>query len=125
MSELQTIFGGREIEIRLADGTTDKVKVRQLPIRLLGQYADLHTDEPALVELLVGKPDGFADNLAIESYEEIIAVGKELNDGPFERWVNRQAAAVKNTLRTLEIITSASAKSAQPSAPAVDTPPKV
>jgi len=48
---LATVLGGIGVEITLRSGVKEKVNVRQLPIRLLKDWADLQGDEASLAEL--------------------------------------------------------------------------
>ncbi len=79
------------VPIVLMDGTKSEVKVRQLPIRQLATYDTKQADEPALVEFLCGKDEGWADLLTHESYEAVVTTGVEINRGPFERYIARLA----------------------------------
>jgi len=56
-SELQIINGGIEIDAVKIDGGSERVKVRQLPIALLGEWSKSQGDEAHLVELLCDKLD--------------------------------------------------------------------
>ena len=51
MDTTTILAGGRLLTVTFMDGTTKEVKVRQLPIRLLGLFDAKQADEAALVEL--------------------------------------------------------------------------
>ena len=91
-SKTETLLGGRMMVAAYVDGTTETVKVRQLPIRLLPQYLAAIDDEPKLVELLCDKPAGWSDNLRLESHEAILAAGEELNSESFFAWLRRRVS---------------------------------
>ncbi len=58
-TELQVLNGGIEIEVVKIDGSAEKVKVRQLPISLIGEWGRNQgaENEAYLVELLCDKVD--------------------------------------------------------------------
>ncbi|RME73424.1 MAG: hypothetical protein D6781_00410 [Verrucomicrobia bacterium] len=89
------VTGGRELTARHADGSTEVVHVRLLPVRLLGKYQQLAVDEAASVELFCDRPQGWADTLAEESFIEILSVGEELNLDPLSRYLARQTARMQ------------------------------
>ena len=69
--------------------TAETVFVRQLPIRLFPQLRAALQDEGKMIELYCDKPAGWADGLTVESHEELIAKGDEINRDFFSRWVER------------------------------------
>jgi hypothetical protein len=56
-TELQVINGGIEIDAVKIDASSERVKVRQLPISLLGEWGRSQGDEAYLIELLCDKLD--------------------------------------------------------------------
>jgi hypothetical protein len=54
---LAAVNGSIEFTVTKRDGTNEKVRIQQLPIRLLGDWARLIDDEAALVELYCDKID--------------------------------------------------------------------
>ena len=66
------------------------VWIRQLSFRQLERYQQIQHDESACVELFCGKESGWADTLAIESFEAVYGKGVEINRDPFERYKKRQ-----------------------------------
>lgn len=51
------ILGGVVIEAKFRDGSTDEVKVRQLPIECMSEFAILEADQAGLVELYCDRQD--------------------------------------------------------------------
>ncbi len=86
----ETLFGGAELEVNLVAGGTEKVFVRQIPVRLMSQMLANLEDENRLVELFCDKPDGWSDSLAVESFEKVVLEGERLNSDFFSRWVHRR-----------------------------------
>lgn len=75
MNAIQTLFGGIGIEVTKRDGTTEKVTVRQLPIRLYERYLSVMDDEATVVELLCGK-----ESAQTEETESVITAFLSLSD---------------------------------------------
>jgi hypothetical protein len=86
----ETLFGGAEIEVHLVAGGTEKVFVRQIPVRLMPQMLANLEDENRLVELFCDKPDGWSDSITPESFEKVVFEGERLNADFFSRWVHRR-----------------------------------
>lgn len=86
----ETLFGGLELDATLISGQTEKVFVRQIPIRQMPQMLTALEDENRLVELFCDKPEGWSDTLAVESFEKIVTEGERLNADFFSRWVQRR-----------------------------------
>src|SRR5688572_7418519 len=87
-SPLATLLGGVEIEVKKLDGSTEKVRVRQLPVKLYPQYLQSMQDEPKMIELLCDKPEGWSDGLALAEFGRISEAGEELNRDFFD-WFKR------------------------------------
>lgn len=87
---IATLTGGRQMTARFANGTSEAVTLRQVPIRLMPAYLATMDDEPALLELVADKPKGWADGLTIESHEELIAASEALNSDTFFAWLRRR-----------------------------------
>lgn len=87
---METLLGGRDLTITRLDGSTETVKVRQLPIRRFEALRATLADEPARVALYTGQPPPWADLLTPESFEAIIVEGDRLNADFFGRWLQRQ-----------------------------------
>lgn len=91
-TKMATLLGGLEITVNKLDGTTEKVKVRQLPVRLLQAYLLKMDDEAASIELFCDKPEGWADGLTLESCTAVITEGERLNGETFFAWLQRRVA---------------------------------
>jgi hypothetical protein len=56
-NELEILNGGVEITVVKIDGSQEQVKVRQLPISLMGEWGRCQGDEAHLIELLCDRLD--------------------------------------------------------------------
>ena len=88
--EFEIINGGVELEVELHDNTKAVVKVRQLPLRRLGDYHRARADEGALLELLTDKPADWGDSLKAPWDEKIVELGYELNEKRYFNWAKRR-----------------------------------
>ncbi|MCL4179172.1 MAG: hypothetical protein KJ072_15700 [Verrucomicrobia bacterium] len=86
----ETLFGGAELEVNLVAGGTEKVFVRQFPIRLMPQMLTYLENESRLVELFCDKPEGWSDSITVESFERVVQEGERLNTDFFIRWFHRR-----------------------------------
>ncbi len=115
---MNTLTGKKQITVTLepVDGVAKEpfpVEVRQIPIRDYDQGFQCFNDEIALVAFLVGMPRTWALALTPESYEEILAVGTEVNQRGFFAFCRRRieadlqmkmrAAVHRETMRELEM----------------------
>lgn len=91
-AKMTTLLGGSEMTVQKLDGTTETVKVRQLPVRLLQTYLTKLDDEAGMVELFCNKAEGWADELTLESYTAILEKGESLNAESFFAWLQRRVA---------------------------------
>jgi len=89
---MATLLGGVDLTVKKLDGTTEAVKVRQLPVRLLQTYLLKLDDEAAAVELFCDKPEGWSDTLTIESFTAVVTEGERLNSETFFAWLQRRIA---------------------------------
>lgn len=87
---MNTLTGGRELDVAKLDGSRETVFVRQLPVRLFQSYMATMQDEAKQVELLCSKEAGWADGITLASHEEILQAGNKLNSDFFSRWLERQ-----------------------------------
>jgi len=110
VNELVVLNGGVDVKVSHTEGTSEDVKVRQLPIRQMDRWAELAGNEPALVELYCGKPEGWADTLVNEDYEMIVDLGDQLNRPIFDRWIARVQAGTGRFLETAGRIAGEAAK---------------
>lgn len=89
-TKMTTLLGGVEMIAEKQNGERETVKVRQLPIRKLTDYAQNMNNEAAMVELFCGKPEGWSDELTIDCFVAILQKGEELNREHFFAWLQRQ-----------------------------------
>jgi hypothetical protein len=89
---ITTLLGGTELSVSFLDSQRAVVKVRQLPVRDLPRYLNVYQNEAATVELFCDRPAGWADQLALESFEELLAIGEKLNLDFLSRYAARQLA---------------------------------
>ena len=96
MNKNTTLFGGKNIIAHfepLPCGTAvpdETVKVRQIPVREYESGFLLVNNEPALVGFLCGKPKAWALTLSPDSFEELLAVGQEVNERGFFSFCQRR-----------------------------------
>lgn len=102
--DAQLITGGKSVLVEKRDGSSERVTVRELPIRQLTRLLELQDDEAALVELYCDKPEGWADALTSTAHEQVLEEGAGLNFPILERWLNRKAAAVERLKPQVERI---------------------
>lgn len=91
MNKNITLFGGKNITVHfepVADASAEggfsvppaeEIKVRQIPVREYETGLPLVDDEPALVGFLCGKNKPWALTLTPESFEDVLAAGREIN----------------------------------------------
>lgn len=93
----ETLFGGRDVKVKLLDGTEADIKVRQIP---LGEYQTAIKlteagDEIGFVALCVSQSSSSSSspsiqNIQPESYELLHAAALEVNDKGFFSWKARR-----------------------------------
>jgi hypothetical protein len=88
--KMATLLGGTTVTVRKLDGTTEEVKILQLPISKFPEMIGAMDDEIAMVELFCGKPKGWAETLQIDDVERVVIEGERVNKGFFERWFRRK-----------------------------------
>lgn len=102
MSTLTTLLGGEALAVEYRDLSAapptapKQVFVRALPLRLIARWSELDSNgspeaESSLIELYCGMEEGFADLLAPQSCEAILAKGDALNRPIFARWQKRHS----------------------------------
>lgn len=101
-NELEIIAGRRAAMAHFIDGPPEPVQVRIMTVREWPKYSTFLNDEPGRLELICGKEKGWADRLTMESHEELIAIGEELNADPFVRWLSRLAKNGRNAISVVE-----------------------
>lgn len=89
--ELITVIGGVEMEVAFQNnGTSERVKVRQIPISKIQDFILSMGNEAQAIELYCDKPKGWADTLTVESASAIADKGQALNLPFFAAWFRRQ-----------------------------------
>jgi hypothetical protein len=87
---LTTVCGGKDVEVKLGNGSSESVFVRQLPIKLMTQLLAALEDEPKMIELFCDRPAGWSDSLTPESFEALVSEGERINADFFGRWLQRR-----------------------------------
>lgn len=95
MNEIEILMGGREITVAHADGRTETIKVRKVPIRHLDRLGRAWGKEAEEVAVYADRKPEWVDTLTDESFEQIIEIGRELNEVPFAKWFKRQEKALE------------------------------
>jgi hypothetical protein len=120
-TKTETLNGGVNVRVKMRSGLMIDVLVRQLKNRELRKFGVLLDDPCALAEMLCDKPDGWSDELELESMFELVREGRRVNHTPFSvfmgamvehnKWAaetmaphaeaaNAAAALVRETTRT-------------------------
>jgi len=92
---MTTVLGFETVNYTDQDrNETVALTVRQIPIRDLPRYfeASLNQDEAALVEILCGKPKGWADTLPLKVCEDVLEAGERLNGEHLKKYAARLKA---------------------------------
>lgn len=94
MSELdsmETLLGGRPVNVVRRDGGRATVTVRQLGIEDYPEFfRAIQTSEIAQIAILCDRDESWAKTLTPETQTEIVVAGRELNDRFFVPWVQRE-----------------------------------
>jgi len=102
VSKTETLFGGTELVVSLKDGTSEIVKVIQLPVSKFIDFAKVIDDECEMVSLVCNKKKEWCDSLQIEAFELLVAECERINMDFFGRWlqrrINRQQRILPGTL---------------------------
>jgi hypothetical protein len=83
-------MGGKQLVAYHLDGTQEIVDLKQLPVRLLPQYLATIDDEASRLEMILGKPAGWADTITSDSHVELLEAGEGLNSDSFSAWLRRR-----------------------------------
>lgn len=102
VDQLTILNGGVEIDVTRIDGSKERAKVRQLPLRLIPQWTQELMNEPKLVELYVERDQAWVDSIIIEDQERILELGGQLNYPIFDRWTARLQATTGRALQLAE-----------------------
>lgn len=99
---LDILMGGRDVTITTSGGDSRTVRVKQLPIRLLGSYRSVEGECVSLLLLCVeDMTEEQIDGLSHESIITLLDTAKELNS-PLARRLELEEAAA--TARQMELI---------------------
>jgi hypothetical protein len=88
---MMTIAGGVEITARHLDGSSEQVKVRQIPATKLETFMTKVADEATSVSIYCDKPLEWVDSLDHKSITEICDKGLEINRDFLNAWCRRRA----------------------------------
>lgn len=91
--ELQTAIGGSTVEITTPSGTTEKVFVRQLPVKLWDEAIEVALDEGRFIELVSGKESGWAGKVLPEA-RTLLAEEAERQNADFFAYLARRSRMV-------------------------------
>lgn len=128
-----TIAGGVEITVKHLDGSSEIVKVRQIPATKIESFMNKLADEATQVSIYCDKPITWADTLSQESISDICEKGLQINEPFLNAWCRRRAkwtemmnvgviADLQKKLNTLSEVL-ASVSSAPKSDTTTDSPP--
>ena len=90
LEKAEALAGGVELTVIKRDKSTEQVRVKQLPVRLIHQYAEAFRNESKIVQIVTGKDEKWVEQLSDASFEQIVEEGDRLNEYFFGRWMSRQ-----------------------------------
>jgi len=121
-TKTETLNGGIDCIVTYADGGTETVFVRQLPVKLYPKLAQAQMEEEtSLVMLYADKPLEWVEKLTPQAHETIISEGERINADFFWRWVERKMTRQEKLMpgirgKLLEIAASTS-RTSPPNSP--------
>jgi len=86
-----TIAGGVELIVKHLDGTSERVKIRQIPATKLELFMTKVSDESTSISIYCDKPIEWVDTLEQESINEVCDKGLEINENFLNAWCRRRA----------------------------------
>jgi hypothetical protein len=92
---LDILAGGTNVTVKLLEGSTDTIFVRQLAVKEYGALADVMDDEIGQVALFTGKPKEWAERLSPQSHHELMTAAWRLNGDFFWGWFERRLATMQ------------------------------
>jgi hypothetical protein len=98
IDSLSVLLKGEMFMAHKLDGTTEEVKIHDLPLSQMAQLAACYNDEAALVELYCRKEKGFAETVDREDCVAIAAIGDKRTADFFDRWWKRQTKRLDTIL---------------------------
>lgn len=87
---LETCLGSTQIPIRYLNGQEESITLRQLPMRLAGQFARSLEDPAAIIALCASRKLEWTDALEPDSFERLVTECDRLNRDFFLRWTSMQ-----------------------------------
>ena len=98
---MATLLGASELTVRLQDGSTEYVRVKQLPVKAYQELLKRQGDEVSQIELYcehrlkeeepwTPATRDWAESLMPDGHQAIIVKAEELNADFFGAWVRRQ-----------------------------------
>lgn len=101
------LFGGESHRVVMRDGADEAVVVRLVSVRELPRFVALQDDEPAVLEMVCDRPQGWADRLTPDAHFLLIDRARALNFPVALRWT---ASQVDMQRRLADVIERADAK---------------
>ena len=91
IDSIDTLMGGRPVDVVQRNGNKATVIVRQLGVEdYPAFYKAIQTSEIAQIAILCARDESWAKTLTPETQSEIVVAGRELNDRFFVPWVQRE-----------------------------------
>jgi hypothetical protein len=87
---METLLGGRDVNVTNIKGETEAVKVHQLPIRKYEAGFLKVDDEIGLIAFICDKPKDWALDLQPESFEAVRQAAQEVNAKGFFAYAERK-----------------------------------
>lgn len=94
----ETLLGGTDVTVRMLDGTSETVRVRQLPLSLMPKYLDALSavdQEVRLICLATGKDDAWVDQVHPEDTVNLLEECERINLDFFASWLHRRTQRLK------------------------------
>jgi hypothetical protein len=98
LNKTTALFGGETVSVQKADGSTEEIFVRIVPIKEFPRIMVNLENESALAEIYCNKPAGWSDSLPNESIQTLINLGEKLNDDFFVSWATRRLARLNKAM---------------------------
>jgi hypothetical protein len=92
---LSILAKGEMFTARKLDGTTEEVKIRDLPVSEIPKLLAAYGNEAELVELYCSKEKGWADVIDREDTVKIAEIGDRRNLSFFGKYLARQTARLE------------------------------
>lgn len=98
---LNSLLGGELYNALKRDGSSESITVEHFPIRKVIALVPHIDDEPRMVELFAGKPEGWADTLAPVAYEHIYEKGWAANYPSLDAYLRRKVRLNRELLEKI------------------------